>query len=187
MQRQAQRAQRKADERDARYQRREAGMRAGQIPPSLRDGLIAHTQAKVDRSMASGAAWSSLLQELEAECSHYHGARATICGPDGVEVSVLRELGPRRRVPLPGPPSRWHGRRRSAVAGYYASLPFRLLASSRSYVAYAYTTSVPPDCVIRHFPSEQDAVTYLIYMARRIHVEGVEALRQEARPVPPES
>lgn len=176
MQRWIQRAQRKADERDARYRRHEAGMRAGQIPPGLMDGLIAHQQAVNDRRDASYTALLSQGRQLSALCDNDN---LMIRGPDGVAVYLVFQKGPIYHVPLPGPSSRWRTRRRFAAVGYYASVPYRFLMFRRSCVAWAYTMSEPPASVSRQFPDFFEAESYFIDLARRIRAEGVKALRQE--------
>jgi hypothetical protein len=180
------RAQRKADARDERYRRRQAG----KIPPSLADGLIARRQATFDRRQAQRDAVLRRYPELTSydEAHRLLHRGAPFRGPDGVEVAVWHAVSSKVWMGWPALPSRWRRSRVEwlfAMAGYFVSLPLKPMPFREIRSAYAYTMSGPPVRVVRHFPSyEEEAVLYAALLAKRVQAGGVEALRQEAWPAP---
>lgn len=183
------RAQRKADARDERYRRRQAG----KLPPSLIDGLAARRQATIDRREAPRQLRQEVLSRYPEFASYREASDLLLSdwpfrGPDRVEVSVWHApsgFGPS----WPELPSRWHRSRREwlfAVAGYCVSLPLKLmlLESYEVHGAYAYTMSGPPVWVARPFPTSWEALLYAALLVKRVQAGGVEALRQEALSAP---
>jgi hypothetical protein len=182
--------QRSADARDERYRRRQAAVRAGEIPLSLADGLIGHQQASFERSDAMRRARSDAILARYPEIGSYSEAdyqlySGPVCGPDGVEVSVWTAKSGRVRAERPAPPAWWprsRVKRFFAMTGYYLSLPRKLLASEETHTAYAYPLSGPMVKVERRFLYWQEAFLYAATLAKRVRADGVDALRRDVQP-----
>lgn len=114
------RAQRKADARDERYCRRQAG----EIPPGPADGLIARRQATFDRRQAQRDAALRRYPELTSygEAHRLLDRGAPFRGPDGVEVAVWHAVSSKVWTGWPALPAG------GAVHGWSGSSP--LLAIS---------------------------------------------------------
>lgn len=182
------RAQRKADARDERYRRRQAG----EIPPSLTDRLAARRQVTFDQQRAQRQAILRLYPELasyaEARKLLRHSG-GSFRGPDGVEVCVWARADGPVWPGWPALPSRWRRSRMEwlfAIAGYCVSLPLKLLLlkSHEIHRACAYTMSGPPVWVARAFPSSEEAILYAARLAKRVQTGGVETLQQDALSAP---
>jgi hypothetical protein len=182
------RAQRKADARDERYRRSQAG----EIPYSPLDGLAARRQAAFDQQRARRQAVLGRYPELASYTEAHNLLRrdgGSFRGPDGVEVCVWHAAGDQIWPGWPALPSRWHRSRKEwlfAMAGYGVSLPLKilLLKSHEMHRACAYTMSGPPVWIDRAFPSSEEAVLYAALLAKRVQTGGVEALREHALSAP---
>ncbi len=180
------RAQRKADARDERYRRGQAG----ELPLSLMQGLIARRQAALDWRKAQYREQRDALLGRYPEVTSYAEAYGLLRydapplrGPDRVEVAVWCAVSDRIWIGW-ALPSRWHqsrAERLRAVARYCVTFPLKPWPYQEIHSAFAKTMSGPPVKVARHFPSREEAVLYAALLAKRVQAGGVEALRQEAR------